>query len=640
MPRFVSPLRSARGPIVALCLFALAAPGCGDDDDGENPDGPGEDGGHSRPDAGGGKPQPDAGGHAGQGGSGARDSGMVVLDAGALPPDEEDAGEPHDAAVPPPPLSLGGLTVNVSRDEQALDLFGVFGHRFWVEVSNEQRSLMNENADQGGGFPGPGGDIYTPGLEPETTFAQHILIQDALTQSVADYGQVEVKLVGESTGRRWNRSQIPNLRIDSNEYEKGKRIGGFEHLRLNNSLVGSIFREHLAHEIYRALDYPALRSGYAFLGSNVWGKDIWLPMTLIEVYKRRFCEDNAEQLGGDCLNMWEFAGELGIPTDPGACPACAPEPLPIDPFPIPRPGGPGDPSDLSPESWCQLSECDDTRLDAVIEVVKATPPGAGFQAALDPYVDWTLYRQFQCLSWMLWTGDDPVHSGNNNLIVERDDGKLVWAPYSVDISAGQDWYTHVPLPGSTVIPRGCQSEPSCWAETIATCEDLIARFDALEPEAMLDERYAKLESTGMLRDGDQERAEALRAWLVWRQQVLPSELERFRYLPDAEGACPENMQPCADQTCGSEAQCLERRCPLGQSWCDSLGRCVDPAVETDDDACPVCDETGKPLYCEPALECVATQEDCIALCEQMPDMVWCQDTQSCTPIANCGQILD
>lgn len=654
MPRFLLPtaprqrFTAALAPL-ALCLFALAAPGCGDDDDGSGDD-PRDDGGHSRPD-GGGKPERDAGGgQAGKGGGGSdRDSG-VVLDAGD--PIEEpdaaldagvDAGE-QDAALPPP-LSLGGLTVNMSMEEQTLDLFGAFGHRFWVEVSNEQRAAMNEANDHGGGLPGPGSDIYTPGVEPDPTFADHILVQDAVTQSVADYGKVEVKLVGESTGRRWTRLAIPNLRIDANEFEKGKRFGTFEHLRLNNSLVGSIFREHLAHEIYRALDYPALRSGYAFLGSNVWGNDVWVPMTLIEVYKRRFCADNADALGGDCLNMWEFAGELGIPTDPGACPACDPGPGPRprdiigDPFPIPRPGGPGDPTDLSPESWCQLSECDDTRLDEVIEVVKATPPGAGFQAALDPYVDWSLYRQFQCLSWMMWTGDDPVHGGNNNLIVERDDGKLVWAPYSVDISAGQEWYQNTPLPGSTVIPRGCQAEPSCWAETIATCEDLIARFDALDPEAMLDERYAKLEALGMLRDGDQQRAEQLREWLVWRQHVLPSELERFRYLPDGEGNCPQDMQQCDDQTCGSEAQCLERRCQLGASWCDSLGRCIDPAFEPDME-CPTCDEAGKPSYCEPAMECVADQETCIVLCEEMPDMVWCQDTQSCMPIANCGQIID
>jgi hypothetical protein len=447
--------------------------------------------------------------------------------------------------------------------------------------------------------------------------------------------------VGESTARKWNKQQIPNVKFDSDEFEKGKRIGGFEHLRLNNSLVGSIFREHLAHAIYRALDYPALRSSYAFLGSNVWGNDIWVPMTLMEVYKRRFCEDNAELLGGaTCNNMWEFAGDLGEP-DGGGCPACGPRldakagdrTLAVDPFPPPRPGGGAE--NGVPDGWCQLSECDNTRLEEVIDVVEATPVGAGFQAALDPYVDWARYHQFQCLSWMLWTGDDPVHGGNNNLIIERDDGKLVWAPYSVDISQGQEWYTDVPLVGSTALPRGCQSEPACWAETIASCEDLIARFDALDPETLLDERYAMLESLGMLRKGDQERAEELRAWLVWRQQALPGELERFRYLPDANGACPDALQRCNDDTCGSEAQCAERLCQLGWSFCDSYGRCAGP-----DEECPSCDDAEKPLYCEPLLECVASADECMAACNAKPDMEWCPDKQLCVFFGGCEGILD
>jgi hypothetical protein len=268
-------------------------------------------------------------------------------------------------------------------------------------------------------------------------------------------------------------------------------------------------------------------------------------------------------------------------------------------------------------------------------VLKETQLGTGFQAALEPYVDWDLHHQFQCLSWIMWTGDDPIHGGNNNLIMERDDGRLVWAPYSVDISAGQEWYTDVPLVGSTALPRGCQTEPSCWAETIAVCEDLIARFDALNPEELLDAKYAELEAIGMLRDGDQERAEELREWLVWRQGALAGELERFRYLPEAEGNCPDTMQPCTDDTCGTEEQCMERRCQFGWQFCDALNRCASPQEE-----CPTCDDAEKPVYCEPVLECVADQEECIARCEQMVDMEWCVGSQLCVPIGQCGGIIE
>ena len=82
---------------------------------------------------------------------------------------------------------------------------------------------------------------------------------------------------------------------------------------------------------------------------------------------------------------------------------------------------------------------------------------------------------------------------------------------------------------------------------------------------------------------------------------------------------------------------MERRCQLGWSWCDTLGRCLDPSFETE---CPSCDDAEKPLYCEVALECVATAEDCITACQQMPDYEWCPDQQLCMPLGQCQQIID
>jgi hypothetical protein len=387
-----------------------------------------------------------------------------------------------------------------------------------------------------------------------------------------------------------------------NEFEQGKKLGGFEHFRLNNGLVGSIFREAIAHRIYRELGYPALRATWAFLGSNVWGDDVWVPMTLIEVYKKKFCKDNAELLGGTCQNMWEFPGTVGDAV-----------------------GG------VVPDSACQVSECDHTRLEATIDAVAMTPPGAGFKAAIADYVDWERYHQFQCLSWMMWTGDDPIHGGNNNLIIEREeDGKLIWAPYSIDISAGQDWYTDVSLLGSAPIAAGCQADPECWADTIATCEDLIEKFDELDPEKLVDEAVETLTELDMLRSGDARRAEDLREWYVKRQDELSTELERFRYLPDGDGVCPNGLELCGDGGCGTAEQCVPRSCGLGQTFCDSVQRCVDPEFEQ----CPICPED-KPLHCPLNRRCVATLEICHASCAAMPGLIYCAPYESCLPAHEC-----
>jgi hypothetical protein len=530
---------------LTLCLLLAALAGCGDDVGDDGPIGPRPDGGHTD----------DAStADAGRDDAGARDAGSE--DAGEPGPDasEPDAGGEPDAGA----TDFGGLVPTTLPEEHDFELFGAAGHRFWIEVSAEQVARMNGGG--GGGCPGCpavdpfrqgeaafdflGDDIYVPGNP--VTFADHVVVQDAQTERVCDYGQVEVALVGESTARQWDFAHIPNVRIDANEFTVGQHIGGFEHIRLNNGLVGSIFREALAHRIYRALDYPALRATWAFLGSNVWGPDIWVPMTLIEVYKRKFCNENAELLGGTCENMWEFAGDVGAEF-----------------------GG-------VPENACQVSECDNTRLQDVGDEIAAAPKGAGFKQALSSYIEWDRFHQFQCISWILWTGDDPIHNSNNNLIIERDDGKLIWAPYSVDISAGQDWYTSVPLVGSNTLARGCQADPECWADTLTTCEGLIAKFDALDPENLVDEAVESLTDLEMMRDGDEQRAEALREWYVERQLQLTSELERYRYLPDEFGACPEGYEACVPQ--GGSMDCNE----YTPCICLPVGECLGGGGGEDD----------------------------------------------------------
>jgi hypothetical protein len=541
-----------RCPWFGLCVLLGLLAGCGGD---AKPD---RDAGDRPEDSE--QPPRDAGG--GGGGSDSRDASSpgsdpdattahpdAGVDAGSVPWEERDAG-------PLVPTTIGPLTTDTHPQNQDLDLFGAPGHRFWIEVDEEQLRRMNEATglpEEDAGEP----DIYEPGgtggepdfPEPDgmagepgaPTYANHVVVEDVVSGRVADYGKVEVKIIGVSTRRRWTPTSIPSLRLDSNEFERGKKIGTFEHMRLNNSVVGSIFREYIANHIFRELDYPAPRSSYAFLGSNVWGTDVWVPMTLMEVYKFRFCNDNLALLGGDCVNMWEFDGDIT-----GAIPADA----------------------------CQVSTCDNARLQQ-LQSALAGAGGPGFKAALDPYVAWDHFHKYQCLNWIMWVGDDAIHDAKNNLIVERDDGRLIWAPYSIDISAGQEWFRHVPLTGvGNPIAAGCQREPACWADTIAACEQLVMRFDALNPEQLVDETVELLTDLGMMRDGDDARAAELRQWFVTRQAALPDELENFRYQPDVDGNCPGGYGICNDGGCGTPAQCADRPCVREERWCESLASCI------------------------------------------------------------------
>jgi hypothetical protein len=400
-------------------------------------------------------------------------------------------------------------------------------------------------------------------------------VQDVATGGIANYGKIEVKLVGESTFRPFDQQNIPNLRFDSDEFQPDVRIGGFEHFRLNNGLVGTIFREALAHRIHRALGYGGLRSSFAFVGSNVWGNDTWIPMVLMEVYKpNRFCEDNVDLIGGNCVNMWEFPGDAASGQLYG--------------------------------DICQQSQCDNTRLEELATIVGAAPQGNGFKAATADIIDWESFHEFQCLSWMLWTGDDHLHNSNNNMIIERDDGKLVWMPYSVDISAGQEWYQNTTLTGISTLAQRCQNDSACWADTYATCENLVAAFDALNPEEMVDDVAETLRSLNMMRNGDEERYQQIRQWYVDRQDNLPAELQLY-------APCGAGETRCADQTCQADAAVCnepEHQCGGELTYCERYNGCI-YRFEICPEPCP--DET--PFTCAINGQCVADEVACADLCE-------------------------
>jgi hypothetical protein len=335
------------------------------------------------------------------------------------------------------------------------------------------------------------------------------------------------------------------MNVDSNEFVKKQRIDGFEHLRFANAQVGSIFRERLTLELYDKLGYPAPLSQYVWVTSNVWGADVSVPYILVERYKRDFCERESALLGGGCVNMWEFVGDFAQ-NDGG---------IGGEPIPLKQAGGdiglPGVINSVFDDpNNCQIDECESSRVKELETLLAETEQGEGFKAATADYVDWPSFHRFQCLSWVLATGDDALHNQNNVVLVERSDGKFQYLPYSIDISLGQDWYPYVPLPGQNVLARGCQADESCWADLIDECEDVIADLEAAKPIEMLEALHDQLDAAGMLRSGDEARYEFLRTWFETRLEELPVELEANREAPmvcdfgqvDCGGYCdyPEN----------------------------------------------------------------------------------------------------
>jgi hypothetical protein len=433
---------------------------------------------------------------------------------------------------------LGAPEANTDVVDHSPDVFGSIGIRYWFGVSDAQLDEMNEGLDQGGPIVEQNGDIYVPGGSVAGNYADHLWVTTpSPDEKTADYGKVEVKIVGQSTLRPWTRRSIPNLNVDFDEFVEDQRIGDIEHLRFNNGQVGSIFRERITLELYARLGYPAPRATYGWVSSNVWGPNVAVPYVVVERYKPIFCERWEDEIGGACANIWEFVGDFAQGEE--------------------LPGGPGALGSVfdDPDA-CEFSECDDIRARQLEAAVRETPLGEGFKQALSDFIHWPAFHRFQCLSWVLATGDDALHNMNNVVLMERGDGLFQYLPYSVDISLGQDWYPTVPLPGTNSVARGCQSDAACWADTIATCEDLIAEFADLDPGRLLDSVYEDLGAQGMLRPGDEARYEALSAWFDARLSKLPEELEENREPPLV---CPEPQVDCGGycdyyENCGNNCE--------------------------------------------------------------------------------------
>jgi hypothetical protein len=259
-----------------------------------------------------------------------------------------------------------------------------------------------------------------------------------------------------------------------------------------------------------------------------------VPYTLVEVYKPDWC---ARSMPGGCRNVWESYGEID-----------------------------------TLRGQCQFDSCDEGRLEELVAALDQTYYGDGFAAALAGWIDWDAYRSFQCLSWITGTGDDYLHNNNNLVLAERTDGKFQLLPYSIDISAGQEWYPEVHLLGHSRLADGCQTDPVCWQALLDRCDQMLDAYDDLDVVASIVEPVIEgVARAGMNREGDEVRADELRAWYAGRSAELRAD-------------------PIWQETpCLGEEDCADR--DDGKTWC--AGVCVEPGSGCWETGCPDgwwCDE--------------------------------------------------
>lgn len=441
------------------------------------------------------------------------------VDAKGPPPvkppvaDAEADAKVDAADAAPQPLAPSVPVVNATISDQQLNVFGTFDNHYWFIASQSQVDAINKEFQGGGGgwggYGGYGGDIYAPNSGEDTLNAVEHLVVTTPDGKTVDYGQMKVKLVGQSTGRTWTETTLPNFKLDADDITSGMLLGGYEHFRLNNAVVGTIFREKFVYDLYYALGYPAPLSSYAWVSTTVWDPSAKVPYIVTESYKRGFCR-NRPELGGECPNMWEFASDFGY----------------------------GSVFD-SPDN-CQFEECDSTRaLEFENAVTDARNGGGTTLADIGEYLDWDKFHEFHCLAWIFGTTDSPPLTSNNTVWAERADGKFQMFPYSIDISlslGSRSWWDPG-LYGGTVLAQLCNQDEECWADTIAVCEEMVDKFTAINPVARLDKLHADLDAAGMLRSGDEGRYNDLRLVLNDMLDKLPQALDSYREIRDPYDYC-------------------------------------------------------------------------------------------------------
>lgn len=156
-------------------------------------------------------------------------------------------------------------------------------------------------------------------------------------------------------------------------------------------------------------------------------------------------------------------------------------------------------------------------------------------AATESVIDWPMIHQNQCLSALTGTGDDWIHNNNNVVIVLREDGKIMYLPYSTDISGGHPWYEYTPydgVPGSEYesnLAFRCAQDPDCRTLALDTCDDMIDAFEELDVvTTVVQERCNTLDETGLKRPADEDVCAALETFYLERADALRDELEILR----------------------------------------------------------------------------------------------------------------
>jgi hypothetical protein len=281
--------------------------------------------------------------------------------------------------------------------------------------------------------------------EPETSDYQHAAIAATIGGTTYNLADVGFRLKGGHGSFR-DLTGKAAFKVKFNEFVKGQKLLGLKKMTLNNMVQDpSMIHETMTYDLFRAMELPAPRTGYAFVRVNGEPYGIYLD---IETYD----DISLPRLFPSTQHLYE-ADAAGVDVRPGEA----------DTFEVDE----GDDEDLG-DLEALIAAADDTvgdwsdGMDAVADLAEMTRM-------------WAVERYTG--HWDSYSGPAAPFRPNNYYLHSRDDGVFAMLPWGTD----QTWDVDVEFdePAGGLLFNDCFDDASCEALYEAGLEEVAATVPGL-----------------------------------------------------------------------------------------------------------------------------------------------------------------
>lgn len=257
----------------------------------------------------------------------------------------------------------------------------------------------------------------------------------------------------------------PKFKLDLTEFRADQRLHGLKTLLLNNAVVDcSYLREPIGYQVFRDAGLPASRTSFAHveLNGETYGLYVIIEAPDSELLERTHVDDDEGNLyDGKYIYDWNTGGYTLLDFASGV------------------------------DGLYALEEGEDVGnadIAAVSAALSAAPYGAGYAAALDPYLDWDQWhRAWAVEQWIGHLDGYQMNKNNYRVYFRPSDGRMEYLPTDFDYGFLTDggwgvWWT---APIGNLANR-CMVDVDCRDAQVAAVGEVLATVDPAALVSKLD----------------------------------------------------------------------------------------------------------------------------------------------------------